>query len=144
MFNNYKEIPAHYRRIILVETGYKRVKNVHLDLCNEIIEEHLQYEKECAELMSFELRFKKPGSPEVTEVYKTAKEAFSRLDFEMDYDIKTPIIAYVKQADRIVRAIIGGKVYDGKPRGKVEVKPMPPVSERNDVHTLFYGGARCD
>ena len=144
MFNNYDEIPAHYRRIILVETGYKRVKNVHLDLCNEIIEEHLQYEKDMEELMNFELRFKKPGSPEVTEVYKKAKEAFARLDFEMDYDIKTPIVAYVKQADRIVRAVINGKVYEGVQRGKIEVKPMPPKSERYDTHTLFNGGARCD
>lgn len=142
MFNNYEEIPAHYRRIILVETGYKRIKKVPLELCIEVIEDHLAYEKECAELMNFELRFKKPGGPEINEVYKTAKEAFARLDFEMDYDIKTPIIAYVKQADRIVRAIIGGKVYEGQPRGKIEVKPMP--KERYDTHTLFYGGAPCD
>lgn len=142
MFKNYDDIPAHYRRIILVETGYKRIKRVPLELCIEVIEDHLEYEKECAELMNFELRFKKPGSEEVTEVYKTAKEAFARLDFEMDYDIKTPIIAYVKQADRIVRAIMGGKVYDGKPRGKVEVKPMP--KDRYDTYTLFNGGARCD
>lgn len=142
MFNDYSEIPAHYRRIILVETGYKRIKNVHLDLCSEIIADHLQYERDMEELMNFELRFKKPGFPEVTEVFKTAKEAFSRLDFEMDYDIKTPIIAYVKQADRIVRAIVGGKVYEGQPRGKIEVKPMP--KDRYDPYTLFNGGARCD
>jgi hypothetical protein len=144
MFNTYDDIPANYRRIILQETGYKRIKNVHLDLCNEIIEDHLQYEKDMEELMNFELRFKKPGSPEVTEVFKTAKEAFARLDFEMDYDIKTPIIAYVKQADRVVRAIVGGKVYEGVQRGKIEVKPMPPASERNETYTLFNGGARCD
>ena len=142
LFNDYSDIPANYRRIILVETGHKRIKNVHLDLCNEIIEEHLQYEKDNEALMNFELRFKKPGCPEVNETYKTAKEAFARLDFEMDYDIKTPIIAYVKQADRVVRAIIGGKVYEGAQRGKIEVKPMP--KDRYDTYTLFNGGARCD
>lgn len=142
MFKTYEEIPANYRRIILQETGYKRVKQVPLELCNEVITDHLQYQEDMKELMDFELRFKKPGCPEVRETYKTAQEAFVRLDREMNYDIKTPIIAYVKQADRVVRAIVGGKVYEGKPRGKVEVHPMP--KERHDTHTLFNGGARCD
>ena len=142
MFNDYSEIPANYRRIILVETGHKRIKNVHLDLCNEIIEEHLQYEKEIEELMNFELKFRKPGGELVTEVYKTPKEAFARLDFEMDYDINTPITAMVRQAGRIVRAIKGGRVYQGQPRGKIEVKPMP--KDRYVTYTLFNGGARCD
>lgn len=142
MFNTYDDIPANYRRIILQETGYKRIKKVPMSLCIEVIEDHLQYEKDNEALMNFELRFKKPGCPEVNETYKTAKEAFARLDFEMDYDIKTPIIAYVKQADRVVRAIVGGKVYEGKPRGKIEVHPMP--KDRYDTHTVFNGGARCD
>lgn len=142
MFNNYEEIPAHYRRIILVETGYKRIKRVPLELCIEIIEDHLEYEKECAELMNFELTFERDGATQVS-VHKTAKEAFAKLDFEMDYNIFTPgITAVVKQADRIVRAIVGGKVYEGQPRGKIEVKPMP--EDRYDTYTLFNGGARCD
>ena len=142
MFNTYDDIPANYRRIILQEIGYKRIKKVPMALCIEVIEEHLQYEKDNEALMNFELRFKKPGCPEVNETYKTAKEAFARLDFEMDYDIKTPIIAYVKQADRVVRAIVGGKVYEGAQRGKIEVKPMP--KDRYDTYTVFNGGARCD
>lgn len=142
MFKNYEEIPANYRRIILQETGYKRVKQVPLELCVEVISDHLQYQQDMEELMNFELRYKKPDCEEVNEVFKTSKEAFVALDRAMDYDITTPIIAYVKQADRVVRAIIGGKVYDGKPKGSIEVKPMP--KERYDTHTLFYGGARCD
>lgn len=142
MFNDYAEIPANYRRIILQESGYKRIKNVPIALCNEIIEDHVQYEKDMEELMNFEVRYKKPGSPEVNEVFKTSKEAFVALDRAMDYDLTTPIVAYVKQADRLVRAIINGKVYEGKPRGQIVVKPMP--KERYDTNTLFYGGARCD
>ena len=142
MFISYDEIPANYRRIILQESGYKRLKNVPIELCNEIIEDHLQYEKDMEELMNFEVHYQKPGSPEVSEVFKTSKEAFVALDRAMDYDITTPIVAYIKQADRLVRAIINGKIYDGKPRGQIEVKPMP--KERYDTHTLFYGGARCD
>jgi len=142
MFKTYEEIPANYRRIILQETGYKRVKQVPLELCVEVITDHLQYEKDMEELMNFELRYKKPGCAEVNETFKTSKEAFVALDRAMDYDLSTPITAYVKQADRVVRAIVGGKVYEGKPRGKIEVHPMP--KERHDTHTLFNGGARCD
>ena len=92
--------------------------------------------------MNFELTFERDGTTQVS-VHKTAKEAFAKLDFEMDYNIFTPgITAVVRQADRIVRAIVGGKVYEGQPRGKIEVKPMP--KERYDTHTLFYGGAPCD
>lgn len=142
MFKNYEEIPANYRRIILQETGYKRVKQVPLELCAEVISDHLQYEQDMKELMDFELIVQSQGN-EVTEVFKTSKDAFVALDRAMDYDIRNPNVnAVIRQAGRIVRAVINGKVFEGKPRGQVEVKPMP--KERYDTHALFYGGARCD
>ena len=124
MFTKYDDIPANYRRIILQESGYKRIKNVHIDLCNEIIKDHLQYEKDMEELLNFELTVIKNGKSNV-EIFKTVKEAYVALDRALDYDIRTKgVTAVIKQADRIVKALVNGRVYEGKPRGAMEVKPL--------------------
>ena len=45
-FKDYKDIPAELRRVILEETNETRVKNVSIPVCNEILEEHFELQKE--------------------------------------------------------------------------------------------------
>lgn len=121
-FTDHKDIPLEYRRVILDETLLKRVSKVPLTECNEIIEDYLEFQESNAALQNYEvivddgrkLSFRDPD------------EALRALDAIIGiYPHKrTDIIAYLKQADRLIRAYIKGKWYSPKPRDYIEIKQI--------------------
>jgi len=121
-FTDHKDIPLEYRRVILDETLLKRVSKVPLTECNEIIEDYLEFQESNAALQNYEVIVN--DGRKLT--FRDPDEALRALDAIIGiYPHKrTDIIAYLKQADRLIRAYIKGKWYSPKPRDYIEIKQI--------------------
>ena len=110
-FKRYEDIPAKLRRVILEETGVKRVKRVSLALCNEILEDYFAYEQENEKLKEFELHLQKSGGSVIVKKFQDYKSAAVALDREIDYIIGSRgVTAVITQAGRPVRGYENGRV----------------------------------
>lgn len=121
-FTDHKDIPLEYRRVILDETLLKRVSKVPLTECNEIIEDFLEFQESNEALLNYEVIVN--DGRKLT--FRDPDEALRALDAIIGiYPHKrTDIIAYLKQADRLIRAYIKGKWYSPKPRDFIEIKQI--------------------
>lgn len=121
-FVNHKEIPPEFRRVILDETGLKRVSKVPIEECNEIIEDYLEFQESNAALQNYEVHVSDGRKLH----FKDPDEALRALDAIIGVypQKRTDIIAYLKQADRLIRAYIKGRWYSPKPRDHIEVKKV--------------------
>jgi len=123
-YENHAEIPLEHRRVILDETLSKRVAKVPIAECNEIIREHLEFQKSCLALMNYEI------------VVSDGR----KFSFDWRYDLddvlvqfdkiigvypnkRTDIIVCLKQANKIVKAYVKGMWYIPKPKDTLEIKP---------------------
>lgn len=123
MYRNHKQIPTHYRRLILEETGLKRVSKVPLHVCNQIIEDILEEEKENESLKHYQVEFYKEGkfgSVDVVGRQQALIEVDRIMEFG-DYDDPSLVIA-VRQAKRLVQGFIKGQWIYPEPRDKLLVK----------------------
>lgn len=122
---NHKEIPLEHRRVILDETLLKRVSKVPIEECNEIIRSHLEFQKSNLALMHYEVHVS-DGRKLEFNYPDDLDDALVALDEVVGVypNKRTDIIAYLKQADRIVRAYIKGKWYTPKHKDFIQIKPM--------------------
>ena len=120
LYNDYKEIPANYRRIVLDETLEKRINKVSLERCNQIIEDHLRHEAEMESLRHFSVQYKK-GSVTKTFEYTSGQEALTALDQMIGYDDRDlSVVAVLKQADRVIRGYFNGQWIVPAPKDAVK------------------------
>ena len=127
MFKDYKDIPAKYRRVILDETLEKRIKNIPLAECIEIVEDYIEFEKTNESLKNYEIIVAKNGRS-ATYVFTDCDEAFRKLDEIIGYvDKDKNILAILKQADRVIRGYVRGRWIQNPPKDKIIVKQMERV-----------------
>ena len=69
MFKDYKDIPAKYRRVILDETLEKRIKNIPLAECIEIVEDYIEFEKTNESLRNYEVLVSRNGTKSKVCIY---------------------------------------------------------------------------
>jgi len=112
-YKNHKDIPANFRRLILDETGLKRVSKVSLYDCNQIINEHLIAEQEDATLKNFEIEFVEDGKHGLHKS-DSIEGALIWIDRLLSYDEQdgTDVSFIMRQAGRTVRAYHQGKYLD--------------------------------
>jgi hypothetical protein len=112
IYKSYKEIPNHYRKMILEETQEKRISSVPLIECNEMILEFQETEKENETLKNYEVVTYKNGAERVYK-YDNAETAFIQLDRVIGFDEHDKsIVAVVKQAGKIIRAYVKGQYVE--------------------------------
>ena len=123
MYNSHDEIPAIYRRVILDETGLKRVSKVALEECNEIISDYIEFETTCESLRNYEILVSKDGK-KAKYVFVEPDEALRKLDEIVGHFSKDRhVTAVLKQADRIVRAYVKGLWITPAPKDILLVNP---------------------
>lgn len=111
LFKSYADIPANYRRVILDETGEKRVKRVPLEVCNEIIQEYQELETENERLKEFELQVQRTNGSIRVSKYSRLSDALVALDRELDYTTnQKSITAVITQAGRPIRGFLNGQI----------------------------------
>jgi hypothetical protein len=120
LYNDYNEIPANLRRVILDETLEKRINKVPLSLCNRIIDDHERHEAEMETLRHFSVQYKK-GSVTKTFEYTSGQEALTALDQMIGYDDRDlSVVAVLKQADRVIRGYFNGQWIVPAPKDDVK------------------------
>ena len=123
MFKEYKDIPAKYRRVILDETLEKRIKNIPLAECIEIVEDYIEFEKTNESLRNYEVLVSKDGK-KAKYVFVEPDEALRKLDEIVGYFSKDRnVTAVLKQADRIIRAYVKGIWITPAPKDILLVNP---------------------
>lgn len=123
MYKKHEDIPAKYRRVILDETGLKRVSKVSLEECNEIITDYIEFETTNESLRNYEILVSKNGK-KAKYVFVEPEEALRKLDEIVGYFSKDRnVTAVLKQADRIVRAYVKGLWITPAPKDILLVKP---------------------
>jgi|TARA_B110000908_G_C9812557_1_gene253610 hypothetical protein len=120
LYNDYNEIPANLRRVILDETLEKRINKVPLSLCNRIIDDYERHEAEMETLRHFSVQYKK-GSVTKTFEYTSGQEALTALDQMIGYDDRDlSVVAVLKQADRVIRGYFNGQWIVPAPKDAVK------------------------
>ena len=120
LYNDYNEIPANLRRVILDETLEKRINKVPLSLCNRIIDDYERHEAEMETLRHFSVQYKK-GSVTKTFEYTSGQEALTALDQMIGYDDRhLSVVAVLKQADRVIRGYFNGQWILPAPKDAVK------------------------
>ena len=123
MYKTHEEIPAKYRRVILDETGLKRVSKVSLEECNEIISDYIEFETTNESLRNYEVLVSKDGK-KAKYVFVEPEDALRKLDEIVGYFSKDQhVTAVLKQADRIVRAYVKGMWITPAPKDILLVNP---------------------
>ena len=122
MFKDYKDIPAKYRRVILDETLEKRIKNIPLAECIEIVEDYIEFEKTNESLRNYEVLVSRNGT-KAMYVFTEPDEALRKLDEVIGHFTKDRgVTAVLKQADRIIRAYVKGMWITPAPKDVLLVK----------------------
>jgi hypothetical protein len=125
MYCDYSEITADLRRVVLEETDEKRITDVPLALCNEIIESYLRHEKELTYLSDFEIEFVKDGDKQQVMKFNSSDAALCALDELIGYDKKyTNVVAVLKQADRVIRGYYRGRWLEPAPKDAIKFKKV--------------------
>ena len=120
LYNDYNEIPANLRRVILDETLEKRINKVPLSLCNQIIDDYTRHEAEMETLRHFSVQYKKGSVTKVFE-YTSGEDALVALDQLIGYDEKDlSVVAVLKQADRVIRGYFNGQWILPAPKDAVK------------------------
>jgi hypothetical protein len=120
LYNDYKEIPANLRKVILEETLERRINKVSLTLCNQIIEDHLRHEEEMESLRHFSVQYKK-GNTVKTFQYTSGQDALTALDQMIGFDERDPtVVAILRQADRVVRGYFKGQWLIPAPKDAIK------------------------
>ena len=123
MYKTHEEIPAKYRRVILDETGLKRVSKVSLEECNEIISDYIEFETTNESLRNYEVLVSKDGK-KAKYVFVEPEDALRKLDEIVGYFSKDRnVTAVLKQADRIIRAYVKGIWITPAPKDILLVNP---------------------
>ena len=82
-YRDYKEIPTELRRVILEETNETRVKHVSIHVCNEIIEEYLELQKENEKLKAFTVEYvNRNGNTKTVDLRNKTEE---EIRFQLHY-----------------------------------------------------------
>lgn len=121
-YNNHKDIPSNFRRLILDETGLKRVSKVSLYDCNQIINDHLIAEQEDETLKNFEIEFVEDGKHGLHKS-DSIEGALIWIDRLLSYDKQegTNVSFVMRQAGRTVRAYHHGQYLDIPSRDKIRI-----------------------
>lgn len=118
-YKTHKEIPTKYRKVILDETLEKRVSKVPLVLCNEIIEDYLEFEKSTESLKKFKVTIKRNGKF-ITHEAHDPEDALVILDREVI--IRGCDFAMLRQAERIVKVFYKGQWMTPGPKDQLVVR----------------------
>lgn len=123
-YRDYKEIPTELRRVILEETNETRVKHVSIHVCNEIIEEYLELQKENEKLKAFTVEYVNRNGNTKMFKFKTVHDAFVKMDAIIGHGPKkrTDIMIALRQADRLIKGYVKGKYISPPPRDAIEIK----------------------
>lgn len=122
IYASHKDIPAKMRTIILEETMATRVSQVTLATCNKIVADYLEQEKENAALKVFSVTIIRNGVS-FSKTYTSFEDTLVAIDREFGYTDSVPqkVIAIIRQADRVLRAYINGKLFVPSPKDKVNI-----------------------
>jgi hypothetical protein len=124
MYKSYNEIPANLRRVVLLETEETRIKNVSLRVCNEIIAEYIESEKENEALKDFTVSFINRNGKTKVFKFKTLHEAQVKMDAIIGHDVRkrTDIGVVLKQAGRIITVYYKGQYMRPAAKDRLVVK----------------------
>lgn len=124
LYNSHKEIPLKYRRIILDETLQKRIAKVPLKVCNEIIENHLEEERENESLKHYEIEWMNSeghqGIIQIEGRQNTLVELDRILDYGENTDLSIKIV--VRQAKKPIAVYAQCQWLEIPPKDKLVVK----------------------
>ena len=110
MYASYKEIPSLYKKVILDETLEKKVSNVPLAVCNDIIKEYLDESNDFfVEQTRFTIEAIKDGKRIEMSASKV-DEADDLMDEIIEYGERTDVTMVLRQNDRLIRGYINGEV----------------------------------
>lgn len=110
MYDKHSKIPVKFRKIILEETGEFRLKDVSLPVCNEIIQETIEFEKTSFEKYSkFQIEALK-GGKRIIRSATSLKDAECIMDEIIEYGEQKNVIMVLRQGERLIRAYLKGEV----------------------------------
>jgi len=110
VYASYKEIPSLYKKVILDETLEKKVSNVPLAVCNDIIKEYLDESNDFfVEQTRFTIEAIKDGKRIEMSASKV-DEADDLMDEIIEYGERTDVTMVLRQNDRLIRGYINGEV----------------------------------
>jgi hypothetical protein len=101
-----------------------RVKYVPINVCNEIIEDYLELQKENEKLKQFEVVYvNRNGNPQ-TFKFKDVQSAFYKMDRIIGYgpEKRRDIALVCKQAGRIIKVYYKGKYMTPPVKDRVQVR----------------------
>lgn len=125
MYAKHKEIPSSYKKVILEETREMRVKDVPIEVCNEIITEYLESEvNHFEELTRFSIEAIKDGK-RIEKTASSLEEADDLMDEIIEFGDNTNVVMVLRQNDRLVRGYVKGEViYPSGYRGMINVTKL--------------------
>jgi len=123
-YRNRKDIPAEHRHFILEETQEGRLKNVPLDVCNELCEEYEAILRENAKLKDFTVTYVNRNGKTSVYKYNDVQSAYVKMDAIIGHGPKKRVdIGLVcKQADRVVKVYYKGKYLTPPAKDQLLVK----------------------
>tara|TARA_R110002153_G_scaffold27498_15_gene85432 strand:+ start:2060 stop:2542 length:483 start_codon:yes stop_codon:yes gene_type:complete len=110
-FQDHKEIPVPYRRYLLDYTSERRIKNIPIEICNELIQDFIQDNTVNEALKNFELTYRlTPNSPLELSTFNNIRSALDALDDLVSFETSTSVVvAMLKQNGRVVRGLWKGQ-----------------------------------
>lgn len=124
MYAKHKEIPPIYKKVILDQTSEFKIKDVPLDVCNEIIREHLEFDSNLfEEFTQFTIEAIKDGN-RIEMFASSVDEADDLMDEIIEHGDRPDVTMVLRQNDRLVRGYIKGRViYPSSYKGREDVTP---------------------
>ena len=122
MYASHKEIPNHYKKLIMDQTLEMRVKDVPLAVCNEIVREHLEHEDTLfEEFTRFTIEAIKDGE-RIEMTASSVDDADDLMDEIIEHGDRPDVTMVLRQNDRLIRGYINGRViYPSSYEGKINV-----------------------
>ena len=124
LYTQHKEIPLKFRRVILDETLKKRVSKVSIKLCNQIIENHLEEERENETLKHYEVEWMNAEGHQGVIPVEGRQQTLVQLDRILEYGESTDrsIKIIVRQAKNVIAAYADCRWLEIPPKDKLVVK----------------------
>jgi len=123
-YRNHKDIPADCKHFILEETQEGRIKNVPIHICNELIEEFLELQRENEKLKDFTVTYVNRNGNTAKFKFDNVQAAFVKMDAIIGHGLKKrkDIALVCRQAERVIKVYYKGRYMVPPAKDAVRVK----------------------